>query len=121
MEPNEIVRTLRNRSDAYREKTRMDRDTVFDTAADCIERLQAENESLAINGGKYIEISQKRYEMYEAAIKRAEDAECKLSESQRRERAAVEILNSIDWVGSGAKGRIEDAIGILHGSEQEGE
>jgi hypothetical protein len=36
-------------------------------------------------------------------------------ESQRRERAAVDLLRTVDWVGSGAKGRIEDAIGILSG------
>lgn len=44
-----------------------------------------------------------------------------LAESQRRERAAIETLNSIEWVGSGAKGRIEDAINVLQGPEQEGE
>ena len=44
-----------------------------------------------------------------------------LEKSKRREKAAIAILNSIDWVGSGAKGRIEDAVGILRGPEQEGE
>jgi hypothetical protein len=43
-----------------------------------------------------------------------------LAESQRREWAAVELLRTIDWVGSGAKGRIEDAIGILCGPVVEG-
>ena len=56
---------------------------------DCIERLQAENENLAINGGKYMDIAQKRYEMFEAAVKRADDAEYKLLASQRRERAML--------------------------------
>jgi hypothetical protein len=40
-----------------------------------VERLTEENEELAKNGGKYIEISQKRYEMFEKASKRAENAE----------------------------------------------
>ena len=76
---------------------------------DCIERLQAEMEErernyrIGVNVGAY-------------TIKRLQ---AELEASQRRERAAVEILNSIDWVGSGAKERIEDAIGILRGPEQE--
>ena len=44
-----------------------------------VERLTTENESLAVNGGKYIEIAQKRYEMLEKASKRAEDAEIEKS------------------------------------------
>ena len=43
-----------------------------------------------------------------------------LAESQRRERAATEVLQTIDWVGSGAKGRIEDAIGMLCGPQEAG-
>ena len=42
-----------------------------------------------------------------------ESQQAQLSASQRRERAAVEILQTIDWIGSSAKGRIEDAIGAL--------
>lgn len=38
-----------------------------------------------------------------------------LDEAKRREREAVALLQTIGWVGSGAKGRIEDAIGILTG------
>ena len=44
-----------------------------------------------------------------------------LAESQRRERAAVDMLKTIDWVGSGAKGRIEDAIDMLTGRGPSGE
>lgn len=44
-----------------------------------------------------------------------ESLQAQLAESQRRERAAVKLLRTIDWVGSGAKGRIEDAIAILSG------
>jgi hypothetical protein len=44
-----------------------------------------------------------------------ESLQAQLAESQRREQAAVDMLRTIDWVGSGAKGRIEDAIGILSG------
>ena len=55
----------------------------------------AENERLAKHGGKYIQLSDERYKMYEKAVKRAEDAEIKLAESQRMERAAVEGL---EWL-----------------------
>lgn len=46
---------------------------------------------------------------------RTENAQLRsqLQEAQRRERAAVEMLQTIDWVGSGAKRRIEDAIEAL--------
>jgi hypothetical protein len=50
-----------------------------------------------------------------ALLAEIESLQVQLSESQRREWAAVEILRTIDWVGSGAKGRIEDVIGILSG------
>ena len=40
-----------------------------------VERLTKENNSLAANGGKYMEIAQRRYEMVEEASKRAEDYE----------------------------------------------
>ena len=57
----------------------------------------------------------------EAAADCIERLQADLEASERRERAAIAILNSIDWVGSGAKGRIEDAIGILRREMQEGE
>lgn len=56
-----------------------------------------------------------------AAADCIEHLQAELEASKRRERAAIAILNSIEWVGSGAKGRIEDAIGTLRGPEQEGE
>ena len=57
-----------------------------------VERLRDENESLASNGGKYMAIAEKRYAMYEAAVKRAEDAEIKLAESMLREQAAEDAI-----------------------------
>ena len=57
----------------------------------------AENERLAKHGGKYIQLSDERYKMYEKAVKRAEDAEIKLAASQRREKAAVD--NCVALVG----------------------
>lgn len=49
-------------------------------AADLIESLQAENNSLAANGGRYMAIAEERYKMYEKATKRAEEAEQRLAE-----------------------------------------
>ena len=43
--------------------------------ADALEKAEADNEKLAVHGGKYMEIAQKRYEMFEAATARAEKAE----------------------------------------------
>lgn len=43
--------------------------------------------------------------------------QAQLAAEKRRADAAVAILQTISWVGSGAKGRIEDAIEILNGAE----
>ena len=56
-----------------------------------VERLTKENESLAKNGGKYIEISQKRYEMFEKASKRAENAEI---ERDTLKKALTELIQT---------------------------
>lgn len=110
VEPNEIVRFVEElRHYGFR------RDRI---AANMIEtlqlRLEEQGMANARNAEKLINDMETWKHLYNSA-------KVELDESQRRERAAVEILNSIGWVGSGAKGRIEDAIGILRGPEQEGE
>ena len=44
-----------------------------------------------------------------------------LEAAEKRIAEAVAILQTIEWVGSGAKGRIEDAIGVLLGIQEETE
>ena len=70
-------------------------------AAGLIESLQAENERLAIHGGRYMQLADERYKMFERAIKRADDAEAQLAKSRRRERAAVEFIKYLDRNYSG--------------------
>ena len=55
------------------------------------------------------------YDLCNEAAALIESLTAELAESRRRADAAAAILRTIDWVGSGAKGRIEDAIGILTG------
>ena len=68
-------------------------------AADLIESLQADNAELRKANSEYQDA---QHPLFMA-----------LSAAQRRADAAVWKLQSIDWVGSGAKARIEDAIAIL--------
>ena len=79
-------------------------------AADLIESLQAQHKQAALN--------------YQQKCRDVVELEAQLSASQRRADAAVEMLQTIDWVGSGAKGKIEDAIGALldeRGPQEAGE
>ena len=68
-----------------------------------------------------VTISGKKVDANRAAADCIEKLQTELEASKRMEMAATAILNSIEWVGSGAKGRIEDAINVLRGQEQEGE
>jgi len=68
---------------------------------DLIESLQADNAELRKANSEYQDA---QHPLFMA-----------LCDAQHRADAAVAILQTIDWVGSGAKGRIEDAIGILTG------
>lgn len=65
---------------------------VIDELADALEKAEDENERLSVHGGKYMEIAQKRYEMYEAATDRAEKAEAEV-ERLRETNKALEIDN----------------------------
>lgn len=67
-----------------------------------LERMACEQEKTEFQ-------KQMRYKAYDQII-----------EAQCREQAALEILRAIDWVGSGAKGRIEDAIALLRGPQEAG-
>lgn len=64
---------------------------------------------------EYSSMAKQAADLIESQDALIESLTAELSASQRRESAAVWKLQSIDWVGSGAKGRIADAIGILTG------
>lgn len=49
-----------------------------------VERLQKENNDLAVNGGKYMKIAQYRYELFEATAEQAEKAEIANIEKDQR-------------------------------------
>ena len=52
---------------------------------------------------------------YEPRIGLLEEA-CRIgAEALRNGTKAIEILKNVDWVGSGAKGMIQDAIELLEG------
>ena len=54
----------------------------------------------------------------EGTADRAADA---LEAAEKRIAEAVAILQTIEWVGSGAKGKIEDAISVLLGIQEDTE
>lgn len=60
-----------------------------------------------------------REELVDTWNRRAEPANEPLTTDDLRRRAekAVAILQTVDWVGSEARGRIADAIGVLTGEE----
>ena len=100
---NDIIRELRLAEDYPHDIT------IFDRAANEVKRLRGENERLASSGGKYMAIAEKRYAMYEAAVKRAEKAEIELAESRRIQNASYmdgvkkaiyEIMKEADIPGS---------------------
>ena len=105
MEPNEIVRALRCT------KNENENCTTCKYAVPCKRTM--------LGGGWFDYCNSEALESDAADC--IERLQAELEASKRMEMAAIAILNSIDWVGSGAKGRIEDAIGILRGPEQEGE
>ena len=56
---------------------------------------------------------------YETRIALVEEA-CRMgAEALRNGTKEIEILKNVDWVGSGAKGMIQDAIELLEGAGNE--
>ena len=53
------------------------------------------------------------------AIMVARDVLESIAEQKSKTEQAIEILKNVDWVGSGAKGMIQDAIDLLEGSRND--
>lgn len=62
-------------------------------------------------------MSEPEYSTLEEAILAAYDLLDQNKALTARSEKAITILQTVDWVGSEAKGRIEDAIGILAGED----
>lgn len=122
MKPEEIIRGLRyeqkKRENDFVGTCQTNISAMCGDAADCIESLQTQ---LTAYGNRYpITIDKETQcivdkKAFDMCMEDNIRLQAQLAESQRREQAAVDMLRTIDWVGSGAKGRIEDAIGILSG------
>lgn len=56
---------------------------------------------------------------YKTRFDLVEEACCMGAQSLRNGTKAIEILKNVDWVGSGAKGMIDDAIELLEGAGNE--
>ena len=96
----------RNRAKAVGELTEYDRALLIDVSSRLVE-LQNENKRMSVDKPFY------------CAFEDAQVKECPplvtLNRSIEARDTAIDILRTIDWGSSGAKGRIEDAIDILLG------